>query len=359
MKKTICWVACTLTMCSACQNSLNRASIDAEIAGLSDSVAYVSWSLGDFPVIDTVPVKEGKFSWKGTLPDPQKILIRADQQYLEVYMENKPVTITGTIDSFYFSKVSGSAIHDEWVAFNNSLKDLDAVQRSLFPKIINSTNEAEKAVAEKQLDSLGKIRIGKIKEYVRSHPSSIVSLNLVRDMALDGEWAELDSLYRALDPSLQQSAVGQRVAKRLDVLKRSAVGQSIQDFTQNDVNGKPVRLSDFKGKYLFIDFWASWCGPCRAENPNVVKAYSSFKDKRFDILGVSLDTDADKWKKAIEEDGLPWTHVSDLKGFRNEIASYYGIQAIPFSFLLDPEGRIIAKGLRGAQLQEKLAEILQ
>ena len=149
------------------------------------------------------------------------------------------------------------------------------------------------------------------------------------------------------------------MANRLAVLKKSAIGQPMIDFTQADVNGKPVRLSDYKGKYVLLDFWASWCGPCRAENPNVLKAYNQFKDKNFTVVGVSLDEKADKWKEAIEKDGMPWMQVSDLKGFRNEVAQQYGIQAIPFSFLIDPQGIIVAKELRGAALHTKLAEILK
>jgi len=133
------------------------------------------------------------------------------------------------------------------------------------------------------------------------------------------------------------------------------------DFTQNDTLGKPVTLSSLRGKYLLVDFWASWCGPCRAENPNVVKAFNKYKEKGFHIIGVSLDNPGqmEKWMKAIHDDGLIWTQVSDLKGWKNEVAIQYGIQAIPQNFLLDPEGKIIAKNLRGEELDSKLAEIVE
>lgn len=358
MKKNLFGTVCMLAVLSACRET-PQASIEAQIAGLTDGMAYVTWMAGEVPITDSVPVKDGKFSWKGTLSEPQKVLIRANDQFLELFMENNAVQITGTIDSFYFSKVTGSPIQDEWAAFNESLKEHDAKMRSLITTMFETPHEAGKSLFEKQLDSMGSIRVERMKDYIRSHPSSFISLNLVREMTMDRDWAELDSLWRGFDPKIQETAMGRWVAKRLDVLKRSTAGQPVKDFTQNDVNGKPVKISDFKGKYLFIDFWASWCGPCRQENPNVLKAYQSFKDKGFEVLGISLDTDAEKWKKAIEEDKLPWTQVSDLQGFRNEIARYYGIQAIPFSFLVDPNGVIIARGLRGPALQEKLAEVLQ
>ncbi len=130
------------------------------------------------------------------------------------------------------------------------------------------------------------------------------------------------------------------------------------DFTQNDVNEKPVSLSSLRGKYVLVDFWASWCGPCRQENPNVVKAFNQYKDKGFTVLGVSLDQKKEPWLKAIEKDQLTWTHVSDLKYWQNEVAVQYGINAIPASFLLDPNGRIIGKNLRGEALTKKLAELM-
>jgi peroxiredoxin len=126
------------------------------------------------------------------------------------------------------------------------------------------------------------------------------------------------------------------------------------EFKQNDVNGKLVSLSSFRGKYLLVDFWASWCGPCRAENPNVVKAYNQYKDKNFTILSVSLDQDKSKWLEAIKKDGLTWTHVSDLKYWNNAVAVQFGIQSIPASFILDPNGKIIAKDLRGDALDSFL-----
>jgi peroxiredoxin len=138
-----------------------------------------------------------------------------------------------------------------------------------------------------------------------------------------------------------------------------AIGAIAPDFTQNDVNGTPVSLSSFKGKYVLIDFWASWCGPCRAENPTVVKAYNKFKSKNFTIIGVSLDKPEGKadWLAAIKNDGLNWTQVSDLKFWSNEVALQYAVQSIPHNFLLDPTGKIIAKDLRGNDLDKKLTEI--
>ncbi|MES2809852.1 MAG: TlpA disulfide reductase family protein, partial [Bacteroidota bacterium] len=148
--------------------------------------------------------------------------------------------------------------------------------------------------------------------------------------------------------------------KSIDEAKVTAIGALAPDFTQPDADGKLIKLSSFKGKYVLIDFWASWCGPCRAENPNVVKAYQKYKSKNFTILGVSLDRPNDKegWLNAVKKDGLEWTQVSDLKYWSNAAAALYYVQSIPANFLLDPNGKIIAKNLRGTDLDDKLAEVL-
>jgi peroxiredoxin len=339
----------------------DNASIKGNIKGLKDNEVYISYHEADKAKTDTVAVKEGKFMWSGKIADPQKVYIGTKQRYMELFMENSPVTVTGNIDSFYYSTVKGSAVHDEYKAFGRSIKGITDVEDDLYQKLydLRDGSEADKAIVEKQIDSMRTIRRGKMMDYISAHPSSPVSVNMVEDMAMMGEFSTIDSLYKMLSSAAQQTTTGKRLGKRIDILRRSAMGAQITDFVQADVNGKPVKIADYRGKYVFIDFWASWCGPCRAENPNVLKAYNTFKDKNFTVLGISLDDKADKWKEAIEKDGMPWVQVSDLKGFNNEVSSYYGIQAIPYSFLIDPNGKIIEKGLRGAELHSKLAEILQ
>jgi peroxiredoxin len=361
MKTTISWalVLSCVYACQTAQPKQQQASIEADIKGLTDSVVYISGLKDDPAKSDTVPVKDGKFSWSGAVTDPRKIFIGTSKQYMEMFMENAAVKVNGTVDSFYYSKVTGSPTQDEYIAFQESIKDISDGQWPLYQELHVAKDEKVKAVLETRIDSFRMAKRARIKDYVQQHPASAVSVSLIADMAMMGEFAPLDSLYRQLDPKARETVAGQKLGERLVVLKRSSLGQPIKDFTQNDLEGKPVKLSEFKGKYVFVDFWASWCGPCRAENPNVLRAYNAFKDKNFAVLGVSLDSDGDKWKEAVQKDGMPWKQISDLKGYNNEIAEYYGIQAIPSSFLLDTNGVIIAKDLRGTQLHAKLKEILQ
>jgi peroxiredoxin len=173
-----------------------------------------------------------------------------------------------------------------------------------------------------------------------------------------GKEALMTQIYDTLTPAVKKSYFGTKLGEMVASTAKTAIGQTAPDFTQNDPTGKPVSLSSFRGQYVLVDFWASWCGPCRQENPNIVKAYNTYKDKGFTILGVSLDKEKEAWEKAIVDDKLTWNHVSDLKFWENSAARLYNIQSIPASFLLDKEGKIIAKDLRGEALEAKLFELM-
>jgi peroxiredoxin len=201
----------------------------------------------------------------------------------------------------------------------------------------------------------------KIDEFVAAKPKSVVtSFVLLVTAEMYDDPLLLEKRYNALDTSVKNYTISKNLYSYIQYNKVGAVGTKAIDFTQPDTIGNPVALSSFRGKYVLVDFWASWCGPCRAENPNVVQNFNQFKEKNFTVLGVSLDKPGakDNWLNAIHHDNLTWTHVSDLQFWNNAAALLYRVQSIPFNMLIDPSGKIIAKNLRGDLLHSKLCEVL-
>jgi peroxiredoxin len=271
--------------------------------------------------------------------------------------------LSGKKDSIDQANLTGSPVEEEFKRFEQG-------QLSFYSAFAAMRQDYEMAKAkndEKQIDSLQKAAVDlnasqrrSIVSYALGHPSSCVSPYVVfSNFANDPDAHLLDSAYKGMDSTIQASYYGRRVKGMRDDAIRTAVGNPASDFTLPDTHSKLVSLSSYKGKYTLVDFWASWCGPCRGENPNFVKAYRKYHAKGFAILGVSLDSQKESWEQAIKKDKLSWTQVSDLKGWQNSAAELYGIKSIPMNFLLDKDGKIIGKSLRGQELEEKLGEIMK
>ncbi len=291
-------------------------------------------------------LKAGKFSFKGKMerPDFKIILFNRQQPYITLFLDNSNVTITGDKATIDKSKVIGSASHTAFEQFNTSLEPYQAV---FAPD--GEYDEAMHASAMKL-----------IHDFVTSHKDAYITpLAVIRYNQIAEDVLKTEELYNILDPKLKVTAMGQYIAQQIAEGKVNGNGTLLPDFSQADTAGVPVKLSSLRGNYVLVDFWASWCGPCRQENPNLVAAYNKYKSKKFTVLGVSLDKAKEAWIDAINMDGLAWTHISDLQGWQNSVAQQFQIFNIPQNFLLDPDGKVIGKNLRGPALERKLARVLK
>ncbi|GAA4314788.1 hypothetical protein GCM10023143_25780 [Compostibacter hankyongensis] len=201
-------------------------------------------------------------------------------------------------------------------------------------------------------------RVAVYLKFVRTHPDSQASGDALRVIQSEISWRELESLYQGLSEEVRNSKPCRNIPYTIAAGKRTDIGRPAPDFTLADVKGDSVKLSSLRGKYVLLDFWASWCKPCRAENPYILKAYRHFKDRGFTVLGVSRDEDSEKWKAAVREDGMPWQNTIDRQPWEKSVIWLYGVYPIPDNFLIDPSGKIIARDLRGDDLEKKLAEVM-
>ncbi|NCD70487.1 redoxin domain-containing protein [Mucilaginibacter sp. R11] len=281
-----------------------------------------------------------------------------------MYVEPGTINVSA-MDSVKKAEITGSQINDDNKKLMAQLTPINEKSKKIYQEAQRATL-AQQQSAEYQNMMQARFKAaqseqeGILMNFVKANPKSYLSLLALSSLGgPSADPAPLLPLYNALDLSLKETEAGKQLETSLNGLKATAIGAMAPDFTQPDADGKPVKLSSFRGKYVLVDFWASWCGPCRQENPNVVKAFNKYKDKNFTILGVSLDKPGakDAWQSAIKSDGLAWTQVSDLKFWDNEAAALYFVRAIPQNFLIDPQGKIIGKNLRGADLDNKLAKL--
>ena len=319
---------------------------------------------GEEVVIDSTILINGKATISGTLeglPEGHYIRIENEARLISFFLENATINIEGHVDSLRQAKVSGSMLNDRFFAFQDSQKVIRNKMRPLFP-VYNEAKTNGDTIKMAEIDSIYNGFEHELntlgREFISNNADNILGpYQTSRIYYNDEKLDELDSVLGQFAPELSESKYIKRLNSSIEKWSKLKIGMVAPDFTQPDSSGIEVSLTNFKGKYLLVDFWAAWCGPCRAENPNIVAAYNEYHDQGFEILGVSLDTDRERWLKAIKADGLIWYQVSDLKA-QNEASVDYGIHAIPYSILLDPNGVIIGKNLRGNELQEALAEAI-
>lgn len=322
-------------------------------------------------ISDTAEVKAGKFTFQGTLTEPVRAAVYSiasvagkTKDNLSFYVDKGAICLKGT-DSLKTSVVEGSLITKEGEALDKKtalivskivairMKAMAMPKEDSHKEELNALNIAYKALG----DSLKMTKVN----FIKSHPKSYISLLTLKEFVTGAiDYGLVEPLLNGLTAELRQKPLSKEMEQKLAVAKRVGIGSVMPDFTSLDTLRRSLRLMEVvkKGKVTLVDFWASWCLPCRKENPNVVRAYQTFHDKGFNILSVSLDKSEAAWKKAINQDGMPWYHVSGLQYWDEPVAKLFGITGVPDSFLIDGDGKVIARGLRGEQLLKRLSELL-
>lgn len=330
--------------------------IKANIANAPENAMAMILYMGGKSQFDTARIHKGIFSFKGELDKPMQAALyivykdksahaKGETKNINLYIDPGTTTITG--EDLLTATITGGPTQKEFTTLSSSWQAIGWKEGNPYNEVVS---------LKKDSASLN---------FINQHPSSEVSVWAMEQLAkpdyLAGHRQRVKEAYQKMDTAWQHSKRGATIAmmiKRAGVL---GIGMPAIYFESTDTSGHKVKLSDFKGKYVLVDFWASWCKPCRAENPNVLKNYEKYKDKNFTIIGVSLD-DAkaeDKWKEAVRKDGLPWTQVSDLEGWKSKIATDYQVNSIPINYLIDPNGKIIAVGLRGEEMDPTLEKLLK
>ena len=337
---------------------------------------YLTYRTADGSTVnDSAVLSNGQFAFKEKVEEPTMAYLTAKfekddgkSKYrferMQLFLESGEIKIN-VKDSLKFASVTGSKAHAEFERFTKLQKPYTDASRELSRQYVEyrkEKNEEGMKKIEAQMDDLDKkMNTEVVEPYLANNTKSPIALYVLTQYAgYDLDAKKIEPLFVRLPTAVQSSPSGVAFNEQIETAKKTGVGIYAMDFTQNDTLDRPVSLSSFRGHYVLVDFWASWCGPCRAENPNVVKAFNRYKDKKFTVLGVSLDRPGakEKWLEAIHKDGLAWTHVSDLKFWDNAVAKQYGIRAIPQNLLIDPQGKIVAKNIRGEDLNKKLAEVM-
>lgn len=336
--------------------------------------AYLEYTMNGKQVVDSVTLTGGRFKFTGkasTTAVPAELTFdttgRDRTRSLEqrtVYLEAGTITFKMKGATVMDAQITGTPTNNDYTDFNNDVnaayEDFSGDDKMILEGKIPPQNAPG---FEEKMEGFRKryseATLGAYVKFIQTHPASKLSLQLFPKVAYEQPYEKVKPLFDGLSARIKGSKEGVEMAGKLEKLRVTAIGQPAPDFEIPDTAGTMVRLSSLRGKYVLLDFWASWCGPCRAENPHLVKTYNKYKDQNFTIVGVSLDKSNSRslWLGAIKSDGLPWLQLSDLKFWDGVAAKTYGVQAIPQNFLIDPNGIIVGRTLMGKALDAKLGEI--
>ena len=364
MKKSLLSLAVIAVSLSACDTT-PKYNINGTITGGEANNVYLLQRQGR--TIDTLakaPVAEGKFKLTGSVAGltPAFIAVEGQRGQNLIFVENADFTANLNLENPTATKIEGTAtqgIANQYTAISNEMGKMANELNQSYRTAYQEKDEAKMKELQEQYENLMKDYEAKEDAINKANADSYVAAYFLAGKLYEYDYEKLVQKFNTLGENAKATEPGKTIADRIQKLSAVAVGQVAPDFTLNTPDGKPLSMHSIKGKVKVIDFWASWCPPCRRENPNVVKAFNEYKDKNFTIVGISLDKDKSKWMKAIADDNLAWTHLSDLKYWDSEIPALYGVRGIPANVLLDPDGVIVAKNITGEDLHKKLKEVIK
>lgn len=363
MKRIIIPIIVILIL-SACETKHDGFIVNGSISGYPEGTAVLKQRINsEFITLDSTSIQDGKFQFKGKLGLPEMCYITISDTLtsMRIFLENSAITLQAHVDSLRTPAISGSVMQDNLEAYNEKIKPFEDSLRSYYRKYLKANKDGDQELAKKfeqKFDVISEDQKKVSLQVVSENSDNVLGPYLVwGTLVYDLTVEELEGLANGFSPEIAQSIYVEQINNHVLTLQKVAIGQPFTDIIMEDPDGNVKKLSDLTGKLVLVDFWASWCGPCRRENPNVVALYNEYKDKNFEIFGVSFDSDGEKWKKAIEDDGLTWQHVSDLQYWNSAAGKLYGVRSIPHTVLINSEGIIVAKNLRGEELRKKVEEL--
>ncbi|KRT17823.1 hypothetical protein ASU31_00560 [Pedobacter ginsenosidimutans] len=338
--------------------SFAQVTLRGELSEMGDSGLIIQYYQGNQNKTDNIKISGGRFIWESPVIQSQKTTLIFPGRAIYLFVDPGVMTLRGSRNDLDNVIITGSKTNDEAIAYAQKIAPFETEQRLLFAENAKSGNE-QATTAEERLAEIYRRKMTSAMTYISENPNSTFSLSLVSEYSRLSGYEQVLEMYNLLGKELRTGPEGLRIADRLSLLKRSAIGVKMKDFVIKDNKDNKVSLTDFNGKYVLIDFWASWCAPCRKQIPNLIDTFEKYKDKNFTILSISLDDRKDRWLAAIAAFNMPWKQVSDLKGWESELAVFYGIKGIPFTLLIDPQGIIQARDLSGKALDHKLSGLLK
>lgn len=351
-------VAASMTL-AAC-NAQSGYKVTGTVEGMPDGKAIIATVNGSsLDTLAKADVKNGSFEFTGNVSEPTGayIMVIGQRGAIPFMLENANITVNAGQAGLTVTGSEGQRIYDQFMAINTTTQQ-EAMKLQQEYQAANGDQAKMQAVQEAYAKLMTDAQ-AKETELIKANPDSYVSTFVIVSSMGQMEYEQLKERYNLLGEKAKASAQGKAIAAQIAKLESTAIGQIAPNFTITTPEGESISLYDIKGKVKLIDFWASWCGPCRGENPHVVEIYKEYHPKGLEIFGVSLDNNKEAWVKAIADDGLVWKHGSDLKGWQSAPAQLYSVSGIPHTVLLDENNKIIAKNLRGDELKQKIAELLK